>query len=122
MLNFKQGGMFGRELHKVEGYIQDKRYVRPRLPPGVGSPAPSSSHSSLSSCPPSKKKHCVIYGKWTECLWSVDPQAYEAHKKSEKKGDKKSKNVSLSLLDSVALSCFPLSAQTQPPWLFCVVM
>lgn len=43
----------------------------------------------------SKKKHCVIYGKWTECMWSVDPQAYEAHKKAEKKGDsKKHKNVS----------------------------
>ncbi|KAF3860158.1 hypothetical protein F7725_000413 [Dissostichus mawsoni] len=35
------------------------------------------------------KKHCVIYGKWTECMWSVDPQAYEAHKKSEKRGDNK---------------------------------
>lgn len=65
VLNFKHGGMFYKELHKVEGYIQDK----------------------------SKKKHCVIYGKWTECMWSVDPQAYEAHKKSEKKGDiKKQKN------------------------------
>ncbi len=42
----------------------------------------------------SKKKHCVIYGKWTECMWSVDPQTYENHKKSEKKGDnKKHKNV-----------------------------
>ncbi|XP_029994749.1 oxysterol-binding protein-related protein 2b [Sphaeramia orbicularis] len=61
VLNFKPCGMFGKELHKVEGYIQDK----------------------------SKKKHCVIYGKWTECMWSVDPQAYEAHKKSEKKGDNK---------------------------------
>lgn len=50
----------------------------------------SYSSSDLSS----KKKHCVIYGKWTECMWSVDPQAYEAHKKSEKKGDnKKHKNV-----------------------------
>lgn len=28
-------------------------------------------------------------------MWSVDPQAYEAHKKAEKKGDnKKHKNVS----------------------------
>ncbi|XP_034000761.1 oxysterol-binding protein-related protein 2-like isoform X1 [Trematomus bernacchii] len=61
VLNFKPCGMFGKELHKVEGYIQDK----------------------------SKKKHCVIYGKWTECMWSVDPQAYEAHKKSEKRGDNK---------------------------------
>ncbi|KAK5863254.1 hypothetical protein PBY51_000299 [Eleginops maclovinus] len=61
VLNFKPCGMFGKELHRVEGYIQDK----------------------------SKKKHCVIYGKWTECMWSVDPQAYEAHKKSEKRGDNK---------------------------------
>lgn len=45
-------------------------------------------------CLCSKKKHCVIYGKWTECMWSVEPQAYEAHKKAEKKGDnKKHKNV-----------------------------
>lgn len=43
----------------------------------------------------SKKKLCIIYGKWTECMWSVDPQAYEAHKTSEKKGDnqKTKKNV-----------------------------
>ncbi|XP_040049277.1 oxysterol-binding protein-related protein 2 [Gasterosteus aculeatus] len=65
VMNFKPCGMFGKELHRVEGYIQDK----------------------------SKKKHCVIYGKWTECMWSVDPQAYEAHKKSERRGDnKKQKN------------------------------
>uniref|UniRef100_A0A8C6TCR4 Oxysterol-binding protein n=1 Tax=Neogobius melanostomus TaxID=47308 RepID=A0A8C6TCR4_9GOBI len=65
VLNFKPCGMFGKELHKVEGYIQDK----------------------------SKKKHCMIYGKWTECMWSVDPQSYETHKKSERKRDhKKSKS------------------------------
>ncbi|XP_057683887.1 oxysterol-binding protein-related protein 2-like [Corythoichthys intestinalis] len=63
VLNFKPCGMFGKELHKVEGYIQDK----------------------------SKKKVCVIYGKWTECMWSIDPQSYEAYKKSEKKGDRKQK-------------------------------
>uniref|UniRef100_A0A672MVJ5 Oxysterol-binding protein n=1 Tax=Sinocyclocheilus grahami TaxID=75366 RepID=A0A672MVJ5_SINGR len=34
----------------------------------------------------SKKKCCVIYGKWTECMWSIDPQLYEAHRKLEKKG------------------------------------
>uniref|UniRef100_A0A3Q0SJ84 Oxysterol-binding protein n=1 Tax=Amphilophus citrinellus TaxID=61819 RepID=A0A3Q0SJ84_AMPCI len=68
VLNFKPCGMFGKELHKVEGYIQDK----------------------------SKKKLAVIYGKWTECMWSVDPQAYEANKKSEKKGDnRKQKNEEL---------------------------
>ncbi|KAM9786200.1 oxysterol-binding protein-related protein 2-like [Neosynchiropus ocellatus] len=65
VLNFKPCGIFGKELHRVEGYIQDK----------------------------SKKKLCVVYGKWTECIWSVDVQAYEAHKKAEKKGDnKKHKN------------------------------
>jgi len=44
----------------------------------------------------SKKKRCVIYGKWTECMWSVDPHVYEAHRKLEKKGatdTKKQKQV-----------------------------
>ncbi|CAL8306281.1 unnamed protein product [Gadus morhua 'NCC'] len=59
VLNFKPCGMFGKELHRVEGYIQDK----------------------------SKRKHCVIYGKWTECMWSVDPQTFENHRKNEKKGE-----------------------------------
>uniref|UniRef100_A0A3P8X3E1 Oxysterol-binding protein n=1 Tax=Cynoglossus semilaevis TaxID=244447 RepID=A0A3P8X3E1_CYNSE len=54
VLNFKSCGMFGKELHKVEGYIQDV----------------------------SKKKRCVIYGKWTECIYSVDPKVYEAYRKS----------------------------------------
>ncbi|MGH0163692.1 UNVERIFIED_CONTAM: hypothetical protein FKN15_045975 [Acipenser sinensis] len=57
VLNFKPCGMFGKELHRVEGYIQDKN----------------------------KKKLCVIYGKWTECMWSVDPSTYDSFKKSEKK-------------------------------------
>nr|XP_033769945.1 oxysterol-binding protein-related protein 2 isoform X1 [Geotrypetes seraphini]XP_033769946.1 oxysterol-binding protein-related protein 2 isoform X1 [Geotrypetes seraphini]XP_033769948.1 oxysterol-binding protein-related protein 2 isoform X1 [Geotrypetes seraphini]XP_033769949.1 oxysterol-binding protein-related protein 2 isoform X1 [Geotrypetes seraphini]XP_033769950.1 oxysterol-binding protein-related protein 2 isoform X1 [Geotrypetes seraphini] len=58
VLNFKPCGLFGKELHRVEGYIQDKN----------------------------KKKLCVIYGKWTECLWCVDPLTYETYKKSEKRG------------------------------------
>ncbi|XP_056405222.1 oxysterol-binding protein-related protein 2 [Hyla sarda] len=64
VLNFKPCGLFGKELHIVEGYIQDKN----------------------------KKKLCMIYGKWTECMWSVDPATYEAHKKSEKKGGEQKKN------------------------------
>ncbi|XP_066443038.1 oxysterol-binding protein-related protein 2 [Eleutherodactylus coqui] len=64
VLNFKPCGLFGKELHRVEGYIQDKN----------------------------KKKLCMIYGKWTECLWSVDPATYEAYKKSEKKGGEQKKN------------------------------
>uniref|UniRef100_A0A8C2AXS5 Oxysterol-binding protein n=1 Tax=Cyprinus carpio TaxID=7962 RepID=A0A8C2AXS5_CYPCA len=63
VLNFKPCGMFGKELHRVEGHIQDK----------------------------SKKKHQVIYGKWTECVYSIEPKVYEVNKKAEKKsgGDSK---------------------------------
>ncbi|XP_075895521.1 oxysterol-binding protein-related protein 1 isoform X2 [Nelusetta ayraudi] len=56
-LNFKPCGLFGKELHKVEGYILDR----------------------------SKKKQCALYGKWTECLYAVDPAAFEARKKNSKK-------------------------------------
>ncbi|XP_042318644.1 oxysterol-binding protein-related protein 2 isoform X2 [Sceloporus undulatus] len=58
ILNFKPCGLFGKELHRIEGHIQDKN----------------------------KKKLAVIYGKWTECLWCVDPSTYENYKKNEKKG------------------------------------
>uniref|UniRef100_UPI0037E95519 oxysterol-binding protein-related protein 1 isoform X2 n=1 Tax=Semicossyphus pulcher TaxID=241346 RepID=UPI0037E95519 len=62
-LNFKPCGLFGKELHKVEGYILDK----------------------------SKKKLCALYGKWTECLYVIDTAAFEAHKKSDKKGSEEKK-------------------------------
>uniref|UniRef100_A0A8C5B6G7 Oxysterol-binding protein n=1 Tax=Gadus morhua TaxID=8049 RepID=A0A8C5B6G7_GADMO len=32
-----------------------------------------------------KKKHRVIYGKWTECMYSVDSKVYDSNKKAEKK-------------------------------------
>ncbi|XP_020837187.1 oxysterol-binding protein-related protein 2 isoform X4 [Phascolarctos cinereus] len=63
VLNFKPCGLFGKELHKIEGYIQDK----------------------------SKKKLFMIYGKWTECLWGIDPVSYESYKKHERKGDHQKK-------------------------------
>ncbi|XP_054433525.1 oxysterol-binding protein-related protein 2 isoform X3 [Pteronotus mesoamericanus] len=59
VLHFKPRGLFGRELHRVEGHIQDK----------------------------SKKKLFVIYGKWTECLWGVDPAEYEAFRRQERRGE-----------------------------------
>ncbi|XP_068427098.1 oxysterol-binding protein-related protein 1-like [Clinocottus analis] len=61
---FKPCGLFGKELHKVEGYILDK----------------------------SKKKLCAIYGKWTESLYTVDHITFDAHKKNsdEKKDNKRS--------------------------------
>ncbi|XP_061594011.1 oxysterol-binding protein-related protein 1 isoform X5 [Cololabis saira] len=62
-LNFKPCGLFGKELHKVEGYILDK----------------------------SKKKVCALYGKWTECLYVVNPAAFESHKKHDKKGAEEKK-------------------------------
>ncbi|KAJ7403882.1 hypothetical protein BTVI_74357 [Pitangus sulphuratus] len=64
VLSFKPCGLFGKELHKVEGYIQDK----------------------------SKKKLCALYGKWTECLYSVDPATFEAYKKNDKKSTEEKKS------------------------------
>ncbi|XP_023597849.1 oxysterol-binding protein-related protein 1 [Trichechus manatus latirostris] len=64
VLNFKPCGLFGKELHKVEGYIQDK----------------------------SKKKLCALYGKWTECLYSVDLATFDAYKKNDKKNTEEKKN------------------------------
>ncbi|XP_032875405.1 oxysterol-binding protein-related protein 1 isoform X3 [Amblyraja radiata] len=63
ILNFKPCGLFGKELHKVEGYIQDK----------------------------SKRKLCAIYGKWTECLWSVDPSTFDSYKKNDKRNAEEKK-------------------------------
>uniref|UniRef100_A0A674AQL0 Oxysterol-binding protein n=1 Tax=Salmo trutta TaxID=8032 RepID=A0A674AQL0_SALTR len=63
-LTFKPCGMFGKELHKVEGYILDK----------------------------SKKKLCAIYGKWTECLYTVDAATFDAHKKSDRKNSEEKKS------------------------------
>uniref|UniRef100_A0A665V140 Oxysterol-binding protein n=1 Tax=Echeneis naucrates TaxID=173247 RepID=A0A665V140_ECHNA len=67
-MTFKPCGLFGKELHKVEGYIQDK----------------------------SKKKLCAIYGKWTECLYAVDATTFDAHRKSDRKNsdDKKGRKQS----------------------------
>ncbi|XP_068093379.1 oxysterol-binding protein-related protein 1 isoform X1 [Hyperolius riggenbachi] len=65
ILNFKPCGLFGKELHKVEGHIQDK----------------------------SKKKLCCLYGKWTECLYCIDPAAFDSYKKSDKKNVEEKKNL-----------------------------
>jgi hypothetical protein len=42
-----------------------------------------------------------MYGKWTECLWGIDPASYESFKKQEKRGDqaRKAKMVSVSCSD-----------------------
>ncbi|KAB5579057.1 hypothetical protein PHYPO_G00190350 [Pangasianodon hypophthalmus] len=73
-LTFKSCGLFGKELHKVEGYILDK----------------------------SKKKICAIYGKWTECLYTVDPAAFDLHKKADKKTGEEKKGSKQGNVDEEA--------------------
>uniref|UniRef100_A0A3P9M5M2 Oxysterol-binding protein n=1 Tax=Oryzias latipes TaxID=8090 RepID=A0A3P9M5M2_ORYLA len=85
-LMFKRCGLFGKELHKVEGYILDK----------------------------SKKKLCAIYGKWTECLYVVDPAIYDANKKMDKKNseEKKSNKETQNSVDEEAEEMPPPVAET----------
>ncbi|XP_039720690.1 oxysterol-binding protein-related protein 2 [Pteropus medius] len=59
VLHFKPCGLFGKELHRVEGHIQDKN----------------------------RRKLSIIYGKWTEGLWGIDPVAYESFRKQERRGE-----------------------------------
>ncbi|KAK1797338.1 hypothetical protein P4O66_008709 [Electrophorus voltai] len=93
-LTFKSCGLFGKELHKVEGYIYDKS-LDPPTPSqesldydAVCSAAPVTLMRRLTRSR-SKKKLCAIYGKWTECLYTVDPTSFDLHKKADKKEEKK---------------------------------
>ena len=43
-------------------------------------------------CVISKKKLCAIYGKWTECLYTVDPASFDAYKKADKKNAEEKKS------------------------------
>uniref|UniRef100_A0A3B4G5P8 Oxysterol-binding protein n=1 Tax=Pundamilia nyererei TaxID=303518 RepID=A0A3B4G5P8_9CICH len=86
-MTFKPCGLFGKELHKVEGYILDK----------------------------SKKKLCAIYGKWTECLYTVDPATFDAHKKTEKKNpDEKKGNKQVPCLTSTSEQTGPDCSRVIP--------
>ncbi|XP_012583609.1 PREDICTED: oxysterol-binding protein-related protein 2 [Condylura cristata] len=59
VLHFRPCGLFGKELHRVDGHIQDR----------------------------SRKKLFVVYGKWTECLWGIDAAAYESFHRQERRGE-----------------------------------
>ncbi|XP_017950546.1 oxysterol-binding protein-related protein 1 isoform X3 [Xenopus tropicalis] len=89
ILNFKPSRLFDKELHKVEGYIQDK----------------------------SKKKLCSLYGKWTECLYTTDPATFDAFKKNDKKEveEKQAGNAEepdeMPLPDSESVQVIPGSTQ-----------
>uniref|UniRef100_A0A672QTW1 Oxysterol-binding protein n=1 Tax=Sinocyclocheilus grahami TaxID=75366 RepID=A0A672QTW1_SINGR len=76
-LTFKPCGIFGKELHKVEGYILDK----------------------------SKRKICALYGKWTECLYSVDPATFGAHRKSDTKRSEKDRKGSTQYMYKNKYAC-----------------
>ncbi|XP_071962881.1 oxysterol-binding protein-related protein 1-like isoform X2 [Antedon mediterranea] len=62
-LHFKPAGWFGKDLHRVEGYIIDKK----------------------------KKKLCYLFGNWTEYFYSMDADSYEQAKKAarEEKGKRR---------------------------------
>ncbi|KAM9350210.1 oxysterol-binding protein-related protein 1-like isoform 2-T2 [Symphorus nematophorus] len=83
-MTFKPCGLFGKELHKVEGYILDK----------------------------SKKKLCAIYGKWTECLYTVDSAAFDAHKKTDRKNSDEKKGNKQSSVDEEPEEMPPPDAET----------
>ncbi|KAG7455198.1 hypothetical protein MATL_G00254010 [Megalops atlanticus] len=83
-ITFKPCGLFGKELHKVEGYILDK----------------------------SKKKLLAIYGKWTECLYTVDPATYDAQKKTDKKNPEEKKSSKPAAPDEEAEEMPPPEAET----------
>lgn len=52
----------------------------------------------------SKKKLCAIYGKWTECLYTVDPNTFDVHKKAEKKNAEEKKG-NKQVLQVTAVKC-----------------
>ncbi|KAJ8401522.1 hypothetical protein AAFF_G00384410 [Aldrovandia affinis] len=83
-LTFKPCGLFGKELHKVEGYILDK----------------------------SKKKLCALYGKWTECLYTADPATFDANKKTDKKSTEERKSSKSAAPDEEAEEMPPPEAET----------
>ncbi|KAM3605070.1 uncharacterized protein V6R79_020099 [Siganus canaliculatus] len=83
-MTFKPCGLFGKELHKVEGYILDK----------------------------SKKKLCAIYGKWTECLYTVDSATFDAHKKTDKRNSDDKKGNKQSSVDEEPEEMPPPDAET----------
>ncbi|XP_077471750.1 oxysterol-binding protein-related protein 1 [Stigmatopora argus] len=83
-MTFKPCGLFGKELHKVEGYIHDK----------------------------SKRKLCAIYGKWTECLYTVDPATFDSHKKTDRRNSEDKKACKRGSVDEEPEEMPPPDAET----------
>lgn len=53
----------------------------------------------------------MIYGKWTECMYSTEPSVYETYRKSDKKAPldpKKLRTVSQAPVFDPEKSCFGL--------------
>uniref|UniRef100_A0A8B9RM32 Uncharacterized protein n=1 Tax=Astyanax mexicanus TaxID=7994 RepID=A0A8B9RM32_ASTMX len=59
-----------------------------------------------------KKKICAIYGKWTECLYTVDPATFDLHKKADKKPAEEKKGSKQSSVDEEPEEMPPPEAET----------
>lgn len=111
VLTFKPAGWASKDLHRVEGYIIDKKYVV------------TDSHSLRPSKSNyfnfSKKKLHFLYGKWTEFIKCTDINSYEEYMKENShkfKRDERSKSPNespahtprkvLSKLNSLKMSSF----------------
>lgn len=115
-LTFKQAGGNSKDLHRVEGYIMDKR-------------SKSLAHLVWYKilCFFSKHKLFFIYGKWTEFLKCTDYNSYEEYLKENahkfKKDEIRSKSPSdspshtpkkvLQKLNSLKVSTFSKSTSAQ---------
>ncbi|XP_035659988.1 oxysterol-binding protein-related protein 1-like isoform X1 [Branchiostoma floridae] len=66
ILNFRPSGWFGKELHKIDGYVYDKE----------------------------KNKRRGLYGRWTENMYSVDVELFEDMKRKAKEKKKGKKETS----------------------------
>lgn len=64
----------------------------------------------------SKKKLFIIYGKWTECLWGIDPAAYESFRKQERRGEppRKAQSVRRRLAPAPLLALLGRGPGNQP--------
>ncbi|XP_014680753.1 PREDICTED: oxysterol-binding protein-related protein 1-like [Priapulus caudatus] len=62
-LNFRPVGWFGKDLHKLDGYIYNER----------------------------KEKRVALFGKWTSALYSADVKTYESYNSKKKDSHRHSK-------------------------------
>lgn len=72
VITFKAAGRGARDLHKVEGFIIDKKFVILNIVKG----------DAENTCHCSEKKLHFLYGKWTEFIACTDINSYNEYVKS----------------------------------------